>query len=923
MMQKYFIVILVFVFSSGCLQSDSEQELMNKAENAFINGKLNEANLLAKNILNLNSKNGSARFIMAEIANIEGRLSDAEIDYQRALEAGHDINEVLPPYIETLLLLEKHNDIPALIENLPASMQAQKFYWLGLFYLADDYYDKAQNAFLESTAISTNSYSKPYIGKALIANALNDNLNAIIQLDKALAISPNDIDAKLLKAEILTKQNQDTLALPLLLDILKIPKHRIPTKKHFFAKTTLIQIYWRQQEVQLAEKHIVELLQQYKGNPIANYYGALINFDRGAYSQANKFLQQVLRASPEHTASLSLMGNVKYRQGFYEQADFYLSRALNHDQSNKEIAALLAATRLRQNQTTSAIELLDATSTQKSDPLILWLSGRAKIQSGDIDAGLALLNQAASISNNDEIQKDIAQTYLSLGRITEALSALDQLKDYNFANEQKDLFYIFDLIQQKKFDLALDGTEALIKKRPDNPFLQIALGKIYLATNQDELALQAFSQAKKGDALIAANLLIANYYLSIDNFALAEVAYNEILQNEADNFDAQAGLIRIAIRKNDNDSYQDLTKKLVASHPDQTETYMIQAAKALNEKNYQLTEELLIRTLQLDNTHVTAILLLATSYISNNKINPAILLLEDKTRLPELKNIAHLHFQLARIYQQNNNIAKAIRSYKTAFNLRPDNLQYLQQYTVALLKDQQIQLAQTVLQDFLVRSPKNNQAQLLLGDFYFSQNNFTEARKVFETAFKLQPTEASLVKLYRTLTKLGQTSASNILVSWLSKNPDSIHVRTELANFHLGNKNFNEAIKQFEALYSRGQINPAILNNLAWSYLQVGNRKAIDTAKRAYEIAPNSAAIIDTYGWILTNMGDPKLGLDLLEMSSQKNLESVEMQYHYAYALVKNGYNSKAQNLLNALLEKPTAAPFQTQIKQLLTETRS
>ena len=41
------------------------------------------------------------------------------------------------------------------------------------------------------------------------------------------------------------------------------------------------------------------------------------------------------------------------------------------------------------------------------------------------------------------------------------------------------------------------------------------------------------------------------------------------------------------------------------------------------------------------------------------------------------------------------------------------------------------------------------------------------------------------------------------------------------------------------------------LNNLAWSYQQLEHPAALDTARRAYELAPNFASIVDTYGWLL------------------------------------------------------------------------
>lgn len=921
MLMNKILFLLVFLVLAACLNENSEYESINLAKKAFVDGNLNEANIHAKNALLKNNKNGQARFIMAEIAHIEGRMTDAEIDYQRALEADFSPSLVLPNYIDTLLLLGNHNDIPALIKDLPTELQAQKKYWQGLFYLGDNYLDLANQAFEDSIDISNDNYAKPFLGKALIASETKNYEQAIRYLDNALAIEKNYLDAKLLKSELLVKTDSDARALPLLLEILALPKHLIPSKKYFIAKTTLIQIYWQQEDIRLAEKHTVELLKRYPKNPIAAYYGAVVNFERGNYSQANNFLQQVLRASPEHAASLGLMGSVKYRQGFYEQADFYLSSALAYDNSDAELIKLLAAARLRQNQTTSAIELLDGRNTQKSDPLILWLSGKAKIQAGDIDAGMVLLDQAAAISDKgDIIKNDIAQTYLSMGQLEKALSTLNEIDDYEFANQQKELFYIFDLIQKNQLDLALTATQDLIAKKQNNPFLFIALGKIYLANSQKDEALAAFAQAKRDDAQIPANLLIANLHIQNKNFQKALAAYNEILNIQNDNFEALTGKIGLATITNDENSYKLAVKALQEKHPNNPETYLIQAAKALNEKNFSDAENFLLRVLQLNDEHITAVLMLATSYISNNKRNSALALLEEKTRKPALEKNPHLHYQLASLYQQNNNLIKAANSLQVATQLRPDNLQYLKNYIQVLLQTEKTDVAQDALDNFLIRNPKNAQAFALAGDFYLANQNLTAAASLYENAFKLQTNETNLINLYRIANRQNKTDSEQYLIRWLQQYPNAYEVRNELASHFVRSGNYQSAIQHYEFLYTANIINPAVLNNLAWAYLQTGNRRALSIGQQAHQLAPSSPEIIDTYGWILTNMGQLQRGIELLEQSSAMRPESIDMRYHLAYAYVQNGQNPKAQNLLNSMLEIAAAAPYQQKIKQLLAE---
>lgn len=921
-MKKKLFALFTLLFTSCNYINGDEEKLLDKAEKALLNGEISSANIFAKKALLKNINNGHARFIMAEAANLRGKTNDAEIDYRRAYEAGYDIKKVLPPFIENLIAQQNHNDIPALIQNLPDDMQAQKFYWQGLFYLGDNYLDKAENAFNESLNISNNKLAIAFFGLALVAINRNDFNKALNFIDKSLTHDEQYLDALLLKAEIYTKQNKDTLALPILLSILNRNINTIPAKKHFIAKSTLIQIYWRRKEIALTEKHVHELLKRYKDNPIANYYGAMISFQRKKYSLANNFLQGVLRISPEHTASLGLMGSVKYQQGFYEQADFYLSSALVNEPNNPELSKLLAATRLKQNQTSSAISLLDSTSTRESDPLILWLSGKAEIQAGNTDSGLVLLKKAIKLSPTDSesMQLDIAQTYLSMGKLDQAILELDNLSNTETIDKQKELFYIYDHIQKGDFNKALRETKILISKKPDELHLYIALGNIFIAMQQDTQAIDAFKKAAAGENVIKANLLLAKIYIKNQDYVSARKAFKTILDIEKNHFEALAGLVRLAILEQDKEGYEFTIKNLQAQHPQNPNTFLIEARKQLSDKDFSNAEHTLKKVIQLDNENVTGILMLTSCFVQNNKLNAAIFFLEDKLTLPELKSIPHLFYKLAILYESNNNTDKAIKATKKAFKLRPESTDYLFTYTKLLKRVGKQELALSTLEDFITKHPKSSRAHILLGDFLYSQKLFDKALNVYQDAKLIESSEELAIKLLRVQRQLNKPSANIALEDWLQANPDSQPARAELAGYQLSQGNFKAAIREYEILTKQQPENPVLFNNLAWAYQQVNNRLAIKTAEYAYKLAPNSPEIADTYGWILVNMGKLADGLSILDKAYSSKPSSVDIQYHLAYALVKSKQHNRAQKLLNAMLDNESAKAFHASVNTLLNE---
>ena len=109
------------------------------------------------------------------------------------------------------------------------------------------------------------------------------------------------------------------------------------------------------------------------------------------------------------------------------------------------------------------------------------------------------------------------------------------------------------------------------------------------------------------------------------------------------------------------------------------------------------------------------------------------------------------------------------------------------------------------------------------------------------------------------------------------------------------------------------------LNNLAWLYQQVRDPRAEATAKRAYDLAPEVAAIADTYGWILVEAGKASLALPILERAATAPNASAEMRYHHAVALAKGGRPDEARASLQKLLSLP-GFPLATEARALLKE---
>ena len=79
-------------------------------------------------------------------------------------------------------------------------------------------------------------------------------------------------------------------------------------------------------------------------------------------------------------------------------------------------------------------------------------------------------------------------------------------------------------------------------------------------------------------------------------------------------------------------------------------------------------------------------------------------------------------------------------------------------------------------------------------------------------------------------------------------------------------------------------------------------KQAIELAKKAYELSPETASIIDSYGYFLILDGNYVKGIQLLEKAALAKPEDNDIQYHLALGYSKTGGKHKAQDILEKIV---------------------
>jgi predicted Zn-dependent protease len=160
-----------------------------------------------------------------------------------------------------------------------------------------------------------------------------------------------------------------------------------------------------------------------------------------------------------------------------------------------------------------------------------------------------------------------------------------------------------------------------------------------------------------------------------------------------------------------------------------------------------------------------------------------------------------------------------------------------------------------------------------------------------------------VVKLHSALARDGKANeGESRLKEWLVKHPTDAGTRSYLAEQFISTKRYRESIEHYEYLAKQRSSDFVALNNLAWAYMQVKDKRAVVTAERALKLSPENAAVLDTLGMVLLSEGENDRAVEILRKAAAAAPKSPEVRYHYVQALVNIGDRKGALAELEHLL---------------------
>lgn len=905
---------------SGCGRASNltEQEHIQLAKDFEDKGNLKESVIELKNAVQKYPDSAQARLLLGQIYLKLGKGHEAEKEFSRAEKLGVNTESIKLQLGKAWLMMGEYKRV--LEEISPAASTSPRNKSMILQMQADALMGLGQHE--EACTLYAQVLSKEpelipaYWGMAHCAAAKKDLNAAKAYLDTAFKIDPKNPGTWLLLGDLEHTFDNLPAAEAAYAAALKI----FPSDIRGLANHAAVLLSMGKYD--LAGKDIATLRKLAPHDLRGGYLNALLHYRQGRYAEAKGFLQEVLAAAPKHRPSVLLAGAVAYALGDYEQAASKLGQVLGETPGNVYTRKLLAATQIKLGEPDNARETLKPLLlSMPHDPQVQNLVGGTHMAAAEFNkAGDFFEKAVAADPNTPATRMQLGLARLLARESDTAVTELGSAARLDLKGEtQADMLLVIAYIDRREFDKALEATAALEKKQPNNPAVFNLKGGAFLGKNDTVNARKSFEKALKlNPTYLPAAKNLARLDHHEGKLEAARKHFQTILAKEGNNSRAMVELAKLWLADGDEKQAVSLLERAVKSDPKSVEAYRLLVNHHLRHKQTPNAIALAREALAANPDHPDALYTLGMAQLAAKDVVSALSTFKKLAVLAPKS--PEVHYRLAATQIAAKDLAGAQQSLQAALRLSPKALDLhvalFQLMQMRERNDEALKLAQNLQQ----LHPKVATGFSLEGDALVKAGQYARAADAYSKAFDRTQNGTLLSKLHRSLVLAGKrANADARLAAWLKQNPDDITIRVYLARDHAEAGQNRQAIEQYEHIL-RKHKDPALLNNLAWLYLQEKDPKAKATAEQAYKIAPESPFVQDTLGWILVQNSDLTRGLGLLRKAAGLAPDHPSIHYHLAVALVKSGDKATARKALNQALrsEKPFAEAEQA--KKLLKE---
>ncbi len=901
----------------GCERFTSADTWVARGEAAMAQGRYTEVKADIDNALDKKPNSKKALLLDARLYLKRGMPRYAQERLNRALHAGVPHSSVVDLQSRILLATGKFAEAETLLASDRGLASAQRADLLAQAHLGQHHFDAA--AAVLSSALQANPGNVALLTtRARLLAAQNQSDGALQALDEALKADPHSALAWLLRGEILLRRGA-------IADAIAAFGHARDTARlqlDFPQDAALLQELAGAQldlgHAADAKATVAELDQHFPNTIGTKFLDARMAVVRQDYATAIDDLQPVLSAAPNFLPARLLDAAALFHSGQPETAESQLNGLLGKDPQNLPARRLLAQVELGLHKPDAARRALQGAPGAADDAQSNWLLGTALMETGEKSAGLDYLQRSvAEDPRQDGTRERLARMYIASGQGAKAVALLEGIPPAK-RDIRTDSLLLVAVVSGRTPAAAKQAVADLLAAHPDDGTLHAAAGSLFA---------------------------------SVGDFPSAQREFDRSLQRDPHDLAAMMGMAQLRVRQSQYDAAKTQLQAVLQENPKYQPAYRLLAAIAVHQGDRKEAETVLAQAISADPSAVRARLMLADLALAGGDARKAQALIEQAGKVSS--NPGATLDAGGQILLRGGLVDAALSIFNKAASAgspaaRLDAARAL----IALGRNDEARSALAAVAD--TTPGEKLPATLLLVDLDLREHDADAARhriarlgdsgllpayaidalqanldmrlkqypaaaRKFSAAFATQPTAALAIKTFQARSAAGQANPQHILTQWLAAHPGDGAVSVALAQYDAGNGQQADAIRIYEQLVrDPGRPNLVVLNNLAWLYAEAGDPRAVATAQRALALAPQSAQVMDTDGWVLFRSGKTQDGIAMLEKARQSDTKDPAIAFHLASALAQAGDKNRAAGLLQDLLKGSAQFPERAQAESLL-----
>lgn len=899
--------------------SDSE-EYLAEAKQYLAEGKRKEAVIQLKNSLKSDPSNAAARVLLGSLYLASGDAPSAQKELDRAARLGAPKEEWMVGLGQALMM---QNDFDGVLnsmvpdDSMSIESRGTVLAMRGNAYVGMGNETMAVEAFDQALAVHP-SNPLARLGKARLLLEDSREDEAAQQFSEVLNEYPNHVQTRLARGNLYRSQGKLKEAIADFGVVVKQAPHEV---RGYIGRALS---YIQMGEDDKAVKDVKQLQRRARKAPITNYLQGLLAFNKQDYGTASEELQEVLRDAPDHFQAQVLYGITNYALGNYTIADDYLGRVLQVTPGNAHVRKLVAASRLKLKDPERAIDALlpfTRPDQESQDAQALALLGTAYLLNGDNENGTRYMARAVEAAPDQAVLRtQLAAGRIALGDAQGAITDLESAVNLGQDVVQADVLLVLSHLNQKQYVEAIKAAQALETRMQDSPIPPNLTGLAYLAQKKFTLAREKFDQALEIDPkFIVARMNLARLALLNNDPEGARKQYQQILSAFPEHVEAMVGMAGLESVAGNAEKSEAWLLKANQANPRALKPMLLLAEAHLKRSEPLKATNLLTSLSEAQNDLLPVLRIRGMANLQNGEFSSARAVFEQiVARDPE--NVEGW-FQLARAQAAVGDNQGANESFDRAIALDTN-------YQLPLvwigkgeleLREKRFQEALDLAREMQKHFPDNAMAYEVEAAAHRGMGNAHEALGAVEKAVRAEGNSQRINLFAHTLAASGNTpKAVFMLREWLEKNPEDGVSWTTLGMMLQQMGRVDDAVKAYETSLRFTGGNPVVMNNMAWLFMESDIEQAEKYAKQAYEIAPERAEIVDTYGWVVYRQGNHQKALGLLQQALVIAPKNPEIGLHVAQALHSLGRDREARPLVERIVEEHPHTEYSAPARALL-----